>query len=111
GFLLAEWRGRSPMMPLELFRSRTFSGVNLLTLLLYGAFGGALFFLSFLLLQARGYSATAAGAAYLPFTLVLGVLSRWSGGLVDRFGARGPLIIGPDLTAHGFWLFVSAASL
>lgn len=102
GFLLAERRSRWPMMPLELFRSRTFSGVNLLTLLLYGALGGAFFFLPFLLIQAQGYSATAAGAVYLPFTLVLGVLSRWSGGLLDRFGARAPLIAGPTLTALGF---------
>jgi EmrB/QacA subfamily drug resistance transporter len=103
-FLLAEQHSRAPMMPLELFRLRTFSGINLLTLLLYGALGGAFFFLPFLLIQARGYSATAVGAVYLPFTLVLGVLSRWSGGLVDRFGARGPLIIGPALTALGFLL-------
>jgi len=87
-----------------LFRSRVFSGVNILTLLLYGALGGAFFFLPFLLIQARGYSATATGAAYLPFTLILGLLSRWSGGLVDRFGARGPLIIGPTVTALGFLL-------
>ena len=80
------------MLPLNLFRSRTFSGVNVLTLLLYGALGGAFFFLPFLLIQARGYSATAAGAAYLPFTLILGVLSRWSGGLMDRFGAHLPLV-------------------
>jgi MFS family permease len=92
------------MMPLELFHARTFSGINLLTLLLYGALGGAFFFLPFLLIQARGYSATATGAVYLPFTLVLGVLSRWSGGLIDRFGARRPLIIGPTLTAAGFAL-------
>src|SRR5215470_3191535 len=103
-FLVAEQRSRAPMMPLELFRLRTFSGINLLTLLLYGALGGAFFFLPFLLIQARGYSATAVGVAYLPFTLVLGVLSRWSGGLVDRFGARGPLIIGPVLVAVGFAL-------
>jgi EmrB/QacA subfamily drug resistance transporter len=103
-FLLAEQRSRAPMMPLELFRLRTFSGVNLLTLLLYGALGGAFFFLPFLLIQGRGDSATAAGAAYLPFTLVVGVLSRWSGGLVDRFGARGPLIFGPALAAVGFLL-------
>ena len=102
GFVLAERRSRWPMMPLELFRSRMFSGVNLLTLLLYGALGGAFFFLPFLLIQAQGYSATAAGAVYLPFTLVLGALSRWSGGLLDRFGARAPLIAGPTLTALGF---------
>jgi MFS family permease len=106
-FLLAEQRSRAPMMPLELFRLRTFSGINLLTLLLYGALGGAFFFLPFLLIQARGYSATAVGAVYLPFTLVLGVLSRWSGGLVDRFGARGPLIIGPALAALGFGLLAT----
>ena len=103
-FVFAERGARNPMMPLELFRSATFSGINALTLLLYGALGGAFFFLPFLLIQARGYPATAAGAAYLPFTLILGVLSRWSGGLMDRFGARGPLIIGPAVTALGFAL-------
>src|SRR5207302_514186 len=84
GFALAEGRSRSPMMPLELFRSRVFSGVNLLTLLLYGALGGAFFFYPFLLIQARGYSAAAAGAAYLPFTLVMGVLARWGCGRIRR---------------------------
>ena len=103
-FVLAERRAAAPMMPLELFRSRVFSGINALTLLLYGALGGAFFFLPFLLIQARGYPATAAGAAYLPFTLLLGVLSRWSGGLMDRFGARAPLILGPAVTALGFAL-------
>ena len=109
-FVLAERRIRSPMMPPELFRSRTFSAINVLTLLLYGALGGAFFFLPFLLIQARGYSATAAGAAYLPFTIVLGVLSHWSGGLMDRFGARGPLIIGPAITAAGFVLLASGSA-
>lgn len=107
-FVLAERASRAPMMPTGLFGSRTFSGINLITLLLYGALGGAFFFFPFLLIQARGYSATAAGAAYLPFTIVLGVLSRWSGGLLDRFGARGPLIAGPALTAAGL-VFLSAA--
>lgn len=110
-FVFAERGSRSPMMPLELFRSRIFSAINLLTLLLYGALGGAFFFLPFLLIQALGHSATAAGAAYLPFTLVLGVLSRWSGGLLDRFGARPPLLVGPAITASAFvWLsFASSA--
>jgi MFS family permease len=108
-FVFNERVSRSPMMPLELFRSRVFSGINLMTLLLYGALGGAFFFLPFLLIQARGYSATAAGAAYLPFTFVLGLLSRWSGGLLDRFGARGPLLVGSAITASGF-LWLSFAS-
>jgi EmrB/QacA subfamily drug resistance transporter len=103
-FLVAEAHSRAPMMPLELFRSPTFSGVNLLTLLLYGGLGGGFFFLPFLLIQARGDSATAAGAAYLPFTVVVSLLSRWSGGLIDRFGARWPLIIGPAIAAGGFAL-------
>jgi EmrB/QacA subfamily drug resistance transporter len=106
-FVLVERAGSSPMMPLELFRSRRFSGVNLLTLLLYGALGAAFFFLPFLLIQARGYSATAAGAAYLPFTLIVGVLSRWSGRLSDKLGARWPLIVGSALAAAGFALLGS----
>lgn len=101
-FVLGEQSNAAPMMPLELFRSRRFSGINVLTLLLYGALGAAFFFLPFLLMQARGYSATAAGAVYLPFTLVMGLLSRWSGGLVDRFGARWPVVSGPSLVALGF---------
>ena len=106
-FVLAERAGSSPMMPLELFRSRRFSGVNLLTLLLYGALGAAFFFLPFLLIQARGYSATAAGAVYVPFTLIVGVLSRWSGRLGDQLGARWPLIVGSALAAAGFALLGS----
>ena len=106
-FVAAERRARAPMMPLELFRSRTFTGVNLLTLLLYGALGGAFFFVPFYLIQAHGYSALAAGAAYLPFTVVLGLTSRWSGGLADRVGARAPLIWGPALTAGALALLGS----
>ncbi|HEY9881095.1 MAG TPA: DHA2 family efflux MFS transporter permease subunit [Leptolyngbyaceae cyanobacterium] len=76
GFLWWESHLTSPMMPLGLFRSRTFSGANLLTLLLYSALGGALFFLPFNLIQVQGYSATAAGAALLPFPLIMFLLSR-----------------------------------
>jgi EmrB/QacA subfamily drug resistance transporter len=110
GFALQERRSPAPMVPLQLFGSASFSGVNLLTLFLYGALGGAFFLLPFLLIQAHEFSATAAGAVYLPFTLVLGVLSRWSGGLVDRFGARWPLIIGPVIAAAGFALLALASA-
>jgi EmrB/QacA subfamily drug resistance transporter len=103
-FVWVERHSRAPMMPLDVFASRTFSGVNLLTLLLYAALGGAFFFLPFDLIQVHLYSATLAGAVFLPFTLMMGALSRWSGGLLDRFGARLPLIIGPAITAVGFAL-------
>jgi len=104
-FALVEARVPAPMMPLTLFRSRTFSGTNLLTLLLYGALGGALYYLPFTLQQVQGYSAAAAGASLLPFTVLLFGLSRWTGGLAARFGARLPLTIGPAIAACGFVLF------
>lgn len=105
GFLWVEARTPAPMMPLSLFRSRTFAGANLLTFWLYAALGGSLFFLPFNLIQVHRYSATAAGAALLPFVVLVSVLSRWSGGLVDRYGSRRPLIVGPAVAAVGFALF------
>ncbi|MEO8434252.1 MAG: MFS transporter [Pyrinomonadaceae bacterium] len=104
-FILVERRARNPMLPLPLFQSRTFAGANLLTLLLYAALGGTLFFFALNLIQVQGYSATAAGAAFLPFIIIMFLLSRWSGGLVDRFGARLPLIIGPLIASAGLAMF------
>jgi EmrB/QacA subfamily drug resistance transporter len=108
-FVVAERTASPPMMPLELFRSRRFSGINLLTLFLYGALGAAFFFLPYLLIQARGCSATAAGAAYVPFTLAVGLLSRGSGWLANKIGMRGLLVAGPTLAAAGFALLGSGA--
>jgi EmrB/QacA subfamily drug resistance transporter len=104
GFIWQERRSRTPMLPLELFRSRTFSAVNLLTLFLYAALAGAFFFLPFALIQVEGFSAVLAGAAFLPLTLIMASLSRWSGGLLDRFGAKWLLIIGPTIAGLGFGL-------
>lgn len=104
-FIFVEGKNPAPMMPLSLFRSRTFSGANLLTLLLYTALSGILFFFPFNLIQVQGYSATAAGAAFLPFILIMFLLSRWSGGLVSRYGSQRPLTVGPIIAAIGIGLF------
>jgi EmrB/QacA subfamily drug resistance transporter len=106
--IVAEHREKSPMMPLHLFESRTFSLANLLTLLLYGALGVVMFLVPLLLIQVEGYSATAAGAAFLPFPIIMFGLSRWSGGLVARTGPRLPLTVGPLIAAAGLALFARA---
>lgn len=103
-FFRVERARPDPMLPLGLLRNRNFAGANLLTLLLYAALGGGLFFLPLNLIQVQELSATAAGAALLPFTVIMFLLSRWAGGLVDRHGPRGPLLAGSSIAAAGFAL-------
>jgi EmrB/QacA subfamily drug resistance transporter len=99
--VVVERRAPSPMLPLALFRSRPFVFANILTLLLYAALSVALFLAPLNLIQVQHYTATAAGAALLPFPLIMFALSRWSGGLVARVGSRLPLTVGPSIAALG----------
>jgi hypothetical protein len=108
-FVLVELRVRSPMMPPDLFRSRTFTLANLLTFLLYGALAVVLWLVPLNLIQVQRYTATAAGAAFLPFPLLLFLLSRWAGSLVTRVGSRLPLTIGPLVSAVALALYARPA--
>ena len=103
-FAVVESRSAAPILPLELFRIHNFTGANLLTLFLYAALGGVMFFLPLNLIQVQGYSATAAGAALLPFILLFSFLSRWAGGLVERWGPKKPLALGPLIVGLAFVL-------
>lgn len=104
GFLWAEAKEAHPMMPLSLFRSPVFSGINVLTLLLYFALGGAMFFLPFELIRVHGWTATGAGSAMLPFAVIMGLFSGVAGRIADRFGARLSLSVGPVLAGVGLAL-------
>ncbi len=104
-FFYFEAHTRFPMVPLDLFRWKNFTGANLLTFFLYAALGIFFFLFPLNLIQVQHYSATVTGAAALPFIFLMFLLSRWAGGLVDRFGAKRPLIVGPLIAAVGFLLF------
>lgn len=106
-FVAVEHWSSEPMVSLQLFRSRNFTGANLLTLFLYAALGGLLFFFPMDLIQIQHYTATQAGAAFLPFVATMFGLSRWAGGLVARYGSRLPLTIGPLVAAAGMALFAA----
>ena len=97
-------RGARAMMPMALFASKSFVGLTLFTFLLYGALGGLFVLLPYVLINAAGYSATAAGAALLPLPLILTVTSPVAGALAGRIGARLPLTVGPLVVAAGFLL-------
>jgi EmrB/QacA subfamily drug resistance transporter len=108
-FMLTERHlGDRAMMPLALFSSRPFVGLTLLTFLLYGALGGLLVLLPYLLIVGGGYSPTQAGLALLPFSIVVGAASRLTGRLTEQIGPRWPLTIGPIVTGLGFALLVRA---
>lgn len=104
-FLVVEAGVANPMLPLALFRSRVFTVANVLTFLLYGVLAVVFFLVPMNLIQVQGYSAAGAGAALLPFPLLMFVLSRWSGSLVARMGSRVPLTIGPAIAAGGVALY------
>ena len=103
-FIAIETRTPEPMVPFHLFRSRTFTGTNLMTLFLYGALYSNLFFFPLNLIQVQGYSASLAGFTLLPFAILLTLMSRWAGGLADRYGPRWLLTLGPAIVGVGFAL-------
>jgi EmrB/QacA subfamily drug resistance transporter len=105
GFIAIEHWSRAPMVSLRLFGSRNFTGANLLTLFLYASLGGLLFFFPMDLIEIQHYTATEAGAAFLPFIVIMFGLSRWAGSLVARYGSRIPLTLGPFVAACGIALF------
>ena len=103
-FIVIEQRSSHPMVPLRLFRNQAFSGANILTFFLYAALGATMLFLLLNLVQVQGYSQLQAGMAMLPFTILMASLAQWVGGLVDRYGPRWLLIVGPALAGVGFVL-------
>jgi EmrB/QacA subfamily drug resistance transporter len=105
-FGIEQTKKNDAMMPVALFKSADFIGLTLLTLLLYGALGALLVLVPYVLIQGAGYSGTAAGAALLPFPIILALSSRAMGGIAGRFGSRIPLSVGPMIVAAGFLLLL-----
>jgi EmrB/QacA subfamily drug resistance transporter len=104
-FVFVERRGKNPMVPPLLFRSRDFDGANLVTLLFYMALTGSLYFVPFLMMQVHGYSAFVAGTVFLPFVAMALLLGRLSGRICVRFGTKVPLVASSLAIAVGFLLF------
>src|SRR4029079_13817767 len=97
-------RGGRAMMPLTLFEGRCFSGLNLLTFLLYGAFGAAMLLLPYVLITSGGSSPVQAGLAMLPLPILMTSISPTMGSLAARIGPRIPLTVGPTVVALGMLL-------
>ncbi|HUP67479.1 MAG TPA: MFS transporter [Sphingomicrobium sp.] len=97
-------RANRAMMPLNLFANRCFSGLNLLTFLLYGAFSAAMLLIPYVLITSRGYSPVQAGLAMLPLPVLMTSISPFMGGLAMRIGPRAPLTVGPLIVAGGMIL-------
>lgn len=110
GFWVWETKAKAPMVPPRMFASRVFLGANVLTLFLYAALSGALFFLPFELIRAHGYKAAAAGAALAPFAAVMGLFSPMAGRLAAQIGPRWPLTLGPIIAGLGFLVLAATAS-
>jgi EmrB/QacA subfamily drug resistance transporter len=100
-FLVVEKRRANPMLPLSIFSSRQFTAVNVVTLVVYAALGGVFFFLAMQLQIVSGFSPIAAGAALLPVTVLLLLLSSWAGGLAQKTGPRWPMVTGTAVAAVG----------
>lgn len=109
-FVFVERRETDPMVRCELFASRDFSAANIYTFFLYGALGGSLYFVPFVLINLHHYTPTAAGAALLPFVVIMVAASRWSGGLVARIGSRTPLLLGGIVAGLGFLAYALPGS-
>ncbi len=109
-FIGIENKSRSPMMPLPLFKNKSFSGANILTFFLYAGLGAGMLFLSLNLVQAQGYSQLESGLTFLPFTVMMITIARLSGSLADKYGPRLILILGPATAGLGLLLlsFVGA---
>ena len=101
-FIFIERHSKHPMMPLQLFRNRAFSGANLLTFFLYAALSAGILFVNLNMIQAQGYSQFMAGLTFLPFTILMITVSRFAGSLADKYGPRWLLITGPAIAGIGF---------
>ena len=106
GFVLVERRSANPMLPLDIFESQQFTAANLVTFVVYAALGGVFFLLVAFLQISLGYSAIEAGAASLPVTALMLLLSARAGALAQRIGARIPLTVGPLVIAAGLLLML-----